>query len=203
MCSGVTPTGLAGRTRPSMRSATASAITSTAYISIPLGRWGPCCSTLPAARMTSGFFLNWAAISGCVSSTKYRLGNGAPLCQAFARRFHHIRDPGIAAVVLNRAQGGIDHGHGDIAVIRAEFAGFAAAAAFREHLQLGAEHVTRRHLQLLALAIAIFSTLDVKGGGKVQHIGRVPSAEINLVVHEPLGTEHAHREYPWRSPARA
>src|SRR6185437_9194228 len=190
MCSGVTPTGLAGRTRPSMRSATASAITSTAYISIPLGRWGPCCSTLPAARMTSGFFLKWAAISGCVSSTKYRLGNGAPLCQAFARRFHHIRNPGVAAVVLNRAQRSIDHGHGDVAVIGAQFAGFAAAAAFREHLQLGAEHIAWRHLQLLALAIAVFAALDVQSGGKVQLVGRVPGSKINFVVHQALRAEH-------------
>jgi hypothetical protein len=70
MCMGVTPSGVPGITSASMRSATACAIVFAANESVPAGRCGPCCSTLPAGRITSGFIFSWAAISGCVSSTK-------------------------------------------------------------------------------------------------------------------------------------
>ena len=69
-CIGVTPNGVFGSTRPSIRSATAWLMTLAASVSVPVGRCGPCCSTLPQGRITSGFFLNCAAISGCVRSEK-------------------------------------------------------------------------------------------------------------------------------------
>src|SRR5689334_8982466 len=93
MCIGVTPKGVAGSTSPSMRSATAWPITFDAKVSVPVGRCGPCCSTLPAGRITSGFFLNCAAISGCVRSAKYRLGNmDLTLGEALAGILDHLGD---------------------------------------------------------------------------------------------------------------
>ena len=66
----LTPKGVAGRTSPSMRSATAAEMTLAANVSVPVGRCGPCCSTLPAGMITSGLALSCAATSGCVSSMK-------------------------------------------------------------------------------------------------------------------------------------
>jgi hypothetical protein len=70
MCIGVTPNGVAGKTRPSMRSAMAWAMIVAASVSVPAGRCGPCCSTLPVGRMTNGLRCSCAAISGWVSSAK-------------------------------------------------------------------------------------------------------------------------------------
>src|SRR5215471_3614120 len=137
MCIGVTPSGQAASTRPSMRCATACAITLAAKLSVPVGRCGPCCSTLPAGRITNGFFLNCAAISGCVRSEKYRLGNMTrSRAKARLRARHHVGELDVAAALLERAQRPVDHGDRHIAVRRSELVAFAAAAAFGEHFEL-------------------------------------------------------------------
>src|SRR5262249_39282532 len=152
MCIGVTPSGGAGRTRPSMRSATASAITSAASVSVPVGRCGPCCSMLPAGRVTSGLRLSCAAISGWGSSAKLRLGNmTAPGGEAGMRLAHHLGDARRLPLALERAQGGVDDGDGGVAVLRREFVRPAGAAAFGEHVELGTEHVAWRNDKRLAL----------------------------------------------------
>src|ERR1051325_10361768 len=88
-----------------MRSATAWPITFDAKMSVPVGRCGPCCSTLPAGRITSGFFSSCAAISGWVSSMKYRLGNmDFSLGHALARLLDHVLDAHALPVALDRAQ---------------------------------------------------------------------------------------------------
>src|SRR3954465_1720129 len=79
----------------------------------------------------------------------------------------------------------------------------AAAAARREQVELGAEHVALRHFQLFALAVTVLAALDIKRRALVQLLGRVPGAEIDLVVHQALGSEHPHREDARRRPARA
>src|SRR5262245_10705257 len=120
-CIGVTPNGVAGSSRPSMRSATAAPITFDAKMSVPVGRCGPCCSTLPAGRITSGFFLSCAAISGWVSSMKWRLGNmDVSLGHALARLLDHVGDAHALSVALDRAQRRIDDRDRDIAVVRIE-----------------------------------------------------------------------------------
>src|SRR5262245_54893925 len=203
MCIGVTPSGVAGSTRPSIRSATAWAMTLAASVSVPAGRCGPCCSTLPAGRITSGFRLSWAAISGWVRSAKYRLGDmAAPFGEPAVRLRDHVGDAHRLTVLLDRAQGGVDHRHRDVAVASAELVRPAAAAALREHVELGAEHVALRDRQLLALAIAVLAALDVEGRGHVQLARRVPGAEIDLVMHEALRPEHPHGEDPRRGPRR-
>src|ERR1700731_839065 len=150
-CIGVTPNGVAGSSSPSMRSATAAPITFDAKMSVPVGRCGPCCSTLPAGRITSGLRLSWAAISGWVRSMKWRLGNmDFPFGHARPRLLDHVGDAHARAIALDRAQRRIDHRDRDIAVARIEQVGAAGDAAFGEHLQLGAEHVALRNFQLLA-----------------------------------------------------
>src|SRR5262249_7011237 len=142
MCIGVTPNGVAGRNRPSMRSATACAITLAASVSVPVGRCGPCCSTLPQGRITNGFFLSCAAISGCVRSAKQRLGNmAASLGETFVGLGDDVGKLHRLAIPLDGAQPGIDCRERHIAVPRVQLVGFSGAAAFREHLKLGAEHV--------------------------------------------------------------
>src|SRR3981081_1576321 len=92
-----------------MSSATRCAIMFAASVSVPVGRCGPCCSTLPAGRMTSGFFLNCAAISGCVNSEKNRLGSiAAPFRYVAARRLDDVGEANAAPVLLDRAQRGRD-----------------------------------------------------------------------------------------------
>src|SRR6516164_9497466 len=140
MCIGVTPSGQAASTRPSKRSATAWAMTLAAKLSVPVGRCGPCCSTLPAGRITNGFFLNCAAMSGCVRSEKYRLGNMArSRVEACLRAGDHLGELDVAPALLARTQRPIDHGDRDIAVRGIELVAFAAAAAFGEHFELGQE----------------------------------------------------------------
>src|SRR5262245_60938760 len=196
MCIGVTPSGVAGSTKPSMRSATCCAIKFAANVSVPVGRCGPCCSTLPAGRITSGFFLNCEAISGCVSSAKYRLGSiAAPFREPPARGRDDIRNADAAAIVLDRAQRRVDHRKRDIAVVGAELVRLAAAAALREQVELGAEHVALRHLELLALGVAVLAALDVERRALVQTLRRVPGAEIDLVVHQSLRPEHPDSEH--------
>src|SRR5262245_55181825 len=104
MCMGVTPSGVAGSTSPSMRSATRWLMTLAANVSVPVGRCGPCCSTLPVGRMTSGLFLSCAAISGCVRSQKYLLGSIARPLDLCARVLHHVGDGDEPAVLVDRAQ---------------------------------------------------------------------------------------------------
>src|ERR1700682_2576197 len=160
MCIGVTPKGVAGSTRASMRSATACPITLDAKMSVPVGRCGPCCSTLPAGRITSGFFLSCAAISGWVRSMKERLGNmDFPLDHALPRILDHIGDAHARSVAVNRAQRRIDHRDRDIAVAGIEQVGAAAHAALGEHLELGAEHVALGNLELLTPTIAVLAAL--------------------------------------------
>src|SRR5262249_9362748 len=104
-----------------MRSATAWPITFEAKMAVPVGRCGPCCSTLPAGRITSGFFLICAAISGWVSSMKCRLGNmDFSLGHALARLFDYVGDAHALPVALDRAQRRIDDRDRDIAVVRIE-----------------------------------------------------------------------------------
>src|SRR5262245_1348578 len=175
MCMGVTPSGVAGSTRPSISSATRPAMTLAASVSVPVGRCGPCCSTLPAGRMTSGFFLNCAAISGCVKSEKNRLGSiAAPFGNARSRRLDHLGETDSAAVLPDRAQRGVDHRERDVAVVGAELVTLAALAALREQVELGAEHVALRDLQLLALGVAVLAALDIESGTLVQLLGGVP-----------------------------
>src|ERR1700730_540648 len=142
MCRGVTPSGPPGSTRPSMRSATAWAITFAAKISVPAGRWGPCCSTLPCGRITTGFFFICAAISGCVRSMKYRLGNMDALAsEARARMLKHLGDAHRLSVSFDGAQRRVHDGDGHIAVVGTQLVRLAGPAALRKQLELGAEHV--------------------------------------------------------------
>src|SRR5262245_17173857 len=169
MCMGVTPSGVAGSTRPSISSATRPAMTLAASVSVPVGRCGPCCSTLPAGRMTSGFFLNCAAISGCVSSQKNRLGSiAAPFGDASPRRFDHLGKADAAAVLLDRPQRRVDHRERHIAVVGAELVALTALAALREQVELGAEHVALGDFQLLALGVAVLAALDIERRALVQ-----------------------------------
>src|SRR3954452_16603748 len=109
-CIGVTPNGVFGSTKPSIRSATAWLMTLAASVSVPVGRCGPCCSTLPQGRITSGFFFNCAAISGCVRSEKYRLGNMSASFGNFLVRFgNDVSDLHGLALPLDGAQAGVDH----------------------------------------------------------------------------------------------
>src|SRR3954465_8886383 len=108
-CIGVTPNGVFGSTRPSIRSATAWEITFAAKVSVPVGRCGPCCSTLPQGRITSGLFFNWAAISGCARSEKKRLGNiPASFRELLVSVGDDVGDLHGLALPLNRAEAGID-----------------------------------------------------------------------------------------------
>src|SRR5262245_41617700 len=111
MCIGVTATGEGGKTRASIRSATAWLIALAAKVSVPVGRCGPCCSGLPQGRITSGLCCSCVAISGCVSSTKYRLGNMAASLRELAVGFcNHVGDGHGLAVLFDRAERSIDHG---------------------------------------------------------------------------------------------
>src|SRR5712691_6662058 len=204
MCIGVTPSGVPGRTRPSISSATRPAIALAASVSVPVGRCGPCCSTLPAGRMTRGCFASCAAISGCVSSEKNRLGSiPAPFRKPRPRRCEHVGDFYGAAVLLDRAQRRVDDRDRDIAVAGAELARLAAAAALREQVELGAEHVALRHRQRLALGVAVLAALDIERGTAMQLVRRVPGAEVDLVVHQAPRAEHAYGKDAGRGPARA
>src|SRR5712691_5539183 len=203
MCMGVTPSGQAGSTRPSMNSATRPAMTLAASASVPVGKCGPCCSTLPAGRMTSGCFSSWAAISGCVNSEKNRLGSiAASFRKAGPRGIDDVGEADGVAILLDRAQGRVHHRERDIAVVGAELVALAAAAALREQVELGAEHVALRNFQLFPLGVAVLAALDIKRRVSVQLLRRVPGAEIDLVVHQPLGAEDAHGKYSGRRPAR-
>src|SRR5690242_1254463 len=182
---GVTPNGVAGSSRPSMRSATAWPITLEAKMSVPVGRCGPCCSTLPAGRITSGFFSSCAAISGWVNSMKWRLGNmDIPFGHTLPRLLDHVGDAHALPVALDRVQRRVDHRDRDVAVARIEQVGATADAALGKHLQLGAEHVALRHLQFLAPTVAVLAALDIERRGQVELVGRVPGAEVDLVVHQ-------------------
>src|SRR5471032_844165 len=122
ICMGVTPNGVAGSSSPSIRSATALPMTWLAYMSVPVGRCGPCCSTLPAGRMTSGFFLSCCAISGWVRSMKWRVGS-ITLFLKFCLRFaDDIGDFHALTVAVDRAQRRVDDGDGDVAVVSRQFA---------------------------------------------------------------------------------
>src|SRR5262245_56204804 len=132
---GVTPNGVAGSTKPSIRSATACAMTLAARVSVPVGKCGPCCSTLPHGRITSGFFFNCAAISGWVRSAKWRLGNMAiVLGQPLVRISDDVGDFHRAALLLDRAQPGVNHCQRDIGATGVEFVRFSAAATCGEHV---------------------------------------------------------------------
>src|SRR2546425_1448482 len=138
-------------------------MTVAASVSVPVGRCGPCCSTLPVGRITNGFFLSCAAISGWVSSAKVRLGNmEAPFRDPAMRFRNDVGDAHRLTVLLDRAQGGIDYRHRDIAVPGAELVRSAGTAAVGEHLELGAEHVAFRDRQRLALGVAVLAALDVE-----------------------------------------
>src|SRR5262245_30256012 len=195
MCIGVTPSGVAGSTRPSISSATPPAITLAASVSVPVGRCGPCCSTLPAGRMTSGFFLNCAAISGCVNSEKNRLGSiAAPFGEARPRPLDDVGQADRAAMLIDRAQRRVDDGQRDIAAVGAQLVALAALAALREQVELGAKHVALRNFQLLALGVAVLAALDIERRALVQFLRCIPGAEVDLVMHQPLGAEHTHGE---------
>src|SRR5215471_12570537 len=162
-CIGVTPNGVAGSRSPSMRSATAWPITLEAKMSVPVGRCGPCCSTEPAGRITSGLFASCAAISGWVSSMKWRLGNmDVPFGHALPGLLDHVGDAYALPVALDRAKRRIHHRDRDVAVARIEQVGAAADTTVGEHLQLGAEHVAFRHPQFLAPTVAVLAALDVE-----------------------------------------
>src|SRR5262249_29079031 len=201
MCIGVTPTIVAGSTRPSIRSATAWLISLAAKVSVPVGRCAPCCSTLPQGRITSGFRCSCAAISGCVSSMKWRLGNmtGSLRQLAFGFRDHVGDDDGLA-MLFDRTERGIDHSDSDIAVTRIQLVLFARAAALGEHIEFGAEHIACGNLQFLPARVAAFAALDEKRRAFVQFFRRIPCAEVDLIVHQSLRAEHAYGENSRRGP---
>src|SRR5262249_32887527 len=119
--------------------------------------------------MTSGLLLNWAAISGCVSSQKKRLGSIAvPFGEPRPRGLHDFGDAQEAAVVLDGAKGRVlDRARG-VAVLGRELVLAAAAAARGEELELGAEHVAFRHGELGALGVTVLAALDVERRAFVQ-----------------------------------
>src|SRR4051812_32505245 len=132
-CIGVTPNGVFGSTRPSIRSATAWEITFAAKVSVPVGRCGPCCSTLPQGRIAGGFFLSCGAIAGWCRSEKWRLGNiPASSRELLVGVGDDVGDFHRLALPLDRAEAGIDHGERHIAVPRVQLVRFPGAAAFRE-----------------------------------------------------------------------
>src|SRR6266511_1643320 len=60
-----------------------------------------------------------------------------------------------------------------------------------------------RIMRYFAPRLAVLAALDVQRRSLVQLLGRVPGGEVDLVVHQALGAEHAHREDAGRGPARA
>src|SRR5262245_15868655 len=99
--------------------------------------------------MTSGLLLNCAAISGCVSSQKKRLGSIAvPFGEPRAGGLHDFGDAHEAAVLLDGAKGRILDRDRGVAIVSGELVLPAAAAAVGEKLELGAEHVAFRHGEL-------------------------------------------------------
>src|SRR5580704_13782912 len=205
MCNGVTPNGPPGSTNPSIRSATACAITFDAKISVPVGKCGPCCSTLPCGRITSGFFFNCAEspAASVPQNTGWQASALLSLRHSALRVLQNVRNRHALPVLFQRLQRGIYHRHRHIAVLRAQLIRLARPATLCEHFQFGAKHVALWHLQLFPLRVAINPALNVKRGFLVQLVRRVPRVEINLVMHQSLRPEHPHRENSRRGPAGA
>ena len=97
--------------------------------------------------------------------------------------------------LLDRAQGGVHDRDRDIAVVRGQFVGLAAAAAFGEQFQFGdgtcrfpARSVLRAWRSRSCRAGCRASNLSCSFAG----VSQVP--KIDLVVHQALGAEHAHGE---------
>src|SRR2546421_2079608 len=145
-----------------MRCATALATAFAASVSVAVGRCGPCCSTLPQGRITSGFFCSCSAISGWVSSAKYRLGNIAALLRELRVCIgNDVGDLHRLSLPLDRAQSGKYDRERRVPVAGVELVCCSSPATFREHVELGAEHVAFRHGERLALAVAVLSPLDI------------------------------------------
>src|SRR5690606_15501600 len=60
------PNGMVGSTTPSSRSAMRSAYSSARKLSVPIGRWCPCCSVAPMGSSATGWAESRAAISSRV-----------------------------------------------------------------------------------------------------------------------------------------
>ena len=195
MCIGVTPSGEAGNTRPSISSATRCAIMFAARVSVPVGRCGPCRSTLPAGRMTSGFFLNCAAISGCVNSEKNSARQHFGVLSATRRRAVSMtsarrmlrRFPRSSA--MRRRPRQARHCH-----CRAQLVTLAAATTRGEQVELGPEHVALRHFQLFPLGIAVLAALDIERRALVQLLRRCPRCRNRSRSASGPWTEDPHRE---------
>src|SRR5262245_61221086 len=127
----------------------------------------------------------------------------APPFEAGLRLLDHVGDAHRAPMLIERTQRRVDHRNRDITVACGQFVGPAGAAAFRKHLKLGAEHVALGHGKLLALGITILAALNVEGRALMDFGWRIPGAEIDLVMHESFGAEHAYREHAWRGPRSA
>src|SRR3954462_2516411 len=184
-----------------MHCATALATAFAASVSVAVGRCGPCCSTLPQGRITSAFFCNCAAISGCVSSAKYRLGNIAALLRELSVRIgNDVGDLHRLSMPLDRAQSGKYDRERRVPVAGIELVCFSGAATFGEHVELSAEHVAFHHGQRLALAVAVLCPLNIEGRALMQLVRRIPSREIDLIVHQAFGTEYPDAEHPRRRP---
>src|SRR5262244_3618446 len=72
----------------------------------------------------------------------------------------------------------------------------------RLRAQLCAEHVACGKRNPLALRPAVRAALDIEHRILVQPVRCVPGSEIDLVMHQPLRAEDAHREDAGRGPAR-
>src|ERR1700724_1832793 len=90
----------------------------------------------------------------------------------------------VAPALIQRAQRPVHHGDRNIAVAGAELVALRAAAALRKHVELGEEHVAFRYRELLALGIAVPAALNVERRRLMQLVGRIPGAEIDLVMHQ-------------------
>ena len=176
-------------------------------MSVPVGRCGPCCSTLPAGRMTSGFLLELRGDLGLREIDEVAARQHCGFRSASVLRAPSAMTSASVtelAVALDRAQRGVDARRPRRCRCRAVSSlGFAGAAALGEHLELVAEHVAFRDLQLLALAVAVLAALDVERRGLVHLVRRVPRAEVDLVVHQAFRAEDADGEDAGRGPARA
>ena len=175
------------------------AIVFAANESVPAGRW-PVLLDAPAGRITSGFFQLGRDLR-LRSSTQQRQMAPAPATLARASAITSAMATVRPSCSIER-NAAYTTATATLPLCR-ELVRFSRAAALREHVELGAEHVAFRHPDLLAFPITLRPALDVESGGLVQLRRRVPGRKVDLVMHEAFGAEDAHREHPRGRPAGA
>src|SRR4051812_10138340 len=115
----------------------------------------------------------------------------------------HVGHPHELATLINRTQRRIYDRHRDAAIACAEFVRPSRAAAFSEHFQFDAKHVALWYGNILALGPTVLAALNIKRRVCVQLRGGIPGAEVDFVMHQTFGSEHAQRENTGRGPTRS